>query len=759
MRRSVVVAAALALAACGPHGTSPRPSAAMWPSIDEAFLTAYTETARFTLGTPVVLGVARDGTVVFRRTPPRNRVAELYALDPRTGEERLLASPAALLAGEGEELSDAEKARRERTRTSTRGVVDADLSLDGARVLVPLGERVFVVELAGGKALEVMVGDGFPYDPRLSPDGKTVSFVRDGDLWLVDTGAKDGVAGASVPMTGRSAPPRAAAGAPRQLTRGGGTGAVENGVAEFAAQEELGRTRGYWWSPDGTTILYQHTDASTVDTLYVADPRHPDRAPVPFRYPRAGRPNADVTLQLVAAAGGSPRQVEWDRTRWPYLADVVWDEDGPPTLVVLDRDQNEVAVLAVDAATGATRSLLVETDEAWINVPKGAPLWLPGGAGFLWMTEKPGNWVLEHRGPDGAVIAQLTEPAFGLRSIAGYDADGKAVWVVAGGETSVDDQVFTVPLAGGAPTKITSEPGVHAAVSQHGVSIVNSIGRDAPTPTWKVVSKTGEVPLRSVAEAPPYLPTTVLETVDAGGLSYPAAVTRPRAFDASRTYPVLVKVYGGPHSRTVLDTRRSYLLDQFYADAGFIVVRIDNRGIPGKGRSWERAILRDLATAAVADQAAALRVLGARHREMDMQRVGVFGWSFGGYMAAMLVMQHPELYRAGVAGAPVTDWQLYDTAYTERYMKQPAANVDGYARANVLTYADRLARPLLLIHGITDDNVHFAHTLALVEALYLAGKRAEVVTLSSTHMVPDPKLALAQEKLQLDFFRDHLAPP
>src|SRR5690349_13502296 len=263
MRRSVVVAAALV--ACGPHGASPRPSAAMWPSIDEAFLTAYTETARFTLGTPVVLGVARDGTVVFRRTPPRNRVAELYALDPRTGEERLLASPATLLAGAGEELSDAEKARRERTRTSTRGVVDIDLSVDGTRVLVPLGERVFVVELAGGAAKEVAVGEGFPYDPRLSPDGKTVSFVRDGDIWLVDV---DG-------------------GVSRQVIKGAG-GAIDNGVAEFAAQEELDRTRGYWWSPDGKTVMYQHTDASTVDTLYVADPRHPDKAPVPFRYPRAG---------------------------------------------------------------------------------------------------------------------------------------------------------------------------------------------------------------------------------------------------------------------------------------------------------------------------------------------------------------------------------------------------------------------------------------------------------------------------------------
>lgn len=736
MRRTappLVVAAALA--ACGPHGASPsRASAAMWPPIDEAFLTAYTETARFTLGAPIPLAITRDGIVVFRRTPPRSRVADLYTLDPKTGTEKLLASADQLLGGGGEELSDAEKARRERTRTATRGVVDIDVSLSGARILVPLGERVFVVERDSGAAKEVKLGDGYPYDPRLSPDGKTVAFVSGGEIWLADV---DG------------------SGAPRQLTKGAG-GAIDNGVAEFAAQEELDRTRGYWWSPDGGTILYQHTDASAVDTIYVADARHPEHAPVPFRYPRAGRPNADVTLQLISSAGGTARAVDWDRTKYPYLADVVWDEDGPPTLVVLDRDQNELAVLALDPDTGKTRVLVTETDDAWVNVPVGAPLWLPDGAGFLWMTERPGDWVVEHRAADGSLVAQLTEPSLGARSIAGYDADRKAAWIVAG-DTSTDDHVYTVPIAGGAPTAITSEPGVHGAQSKHGVTIVTSLPRDG-NPAWKVVSRTGEVPLRTVAEAPAELPTTELETVDAGGLGFPAAVTRPRKFDAGRKYPVLVKVYGGPHARQVLDAKRAYLLDQFYADAGFIVVRIDNRGIPGKGRSWERAILRDLSTVAVADQAAALRVLGARHKEMDMSRVGVFGWSFGGYMSAMLLLQHPELYACAVAGAPVTDWALYDTAYTERYMKQPQENPDGYARANVLTYADKLSRPLLLIHGITDDNVHFANTLALIEAFYLAGKRAEVVTLSSTHMVPDPKLALAQEKLQLDFFRDNLAP-
>ena len=200
-------------------------------------------------------------------------------------------------------------------------------------------------------------------------------------------------------------------------------------------------------------------------------------------------------------------------------------------------------------------------------------------------------------------------------------------------------------------------------------------------------------------------------------------------------------------------------MDQWYADAGFIVVRADGRGTPNRGRAWERAILRDLITIPLADQVAALQAVGARHPELDMTRVGVFGWSFGGYFTLHAILQRPDIFKAAVAGAPVTDWAFYDTAYTERYMKTPSQNPDGYKSTSALTYAPKLERPLLIIHGITDDNVHFANTLALIESLYVAGKRAEVITLSATHMVPDPKLNLAREQVQVDFFRQHLGPP
>ena len=202
--------------------------------------------------------------------------------------------------------------------------------------------------------------------------------------------------------------------------------------------------------------------------------------------------------------------------------------------------------------------------------------------------------------------------------------------------------------------------------------------------------------------------------------------------------------------------RDAYVMDQWYADAGFIVMRSDGRGTPDRGRAWERAILEDLITIPLEDQIAALQEMGARHPEMNLARVGVFGWSFGGYFSTLAVLLRPDVFACAVAGAPVTDWSLYDTAYTERYMRTPQTNAAGYARTSAVEHAAKLSRPLLIVHGITDDNVHFAHTLSLVEALYVAGKRAEVITLSATHMVPDPKLNLAREQVQIDFFREHL---
>ena len=499
-----------------------------------------------------------------------------------------------------------------------------------------------------------------------------------------------------------------------------------------------------------------------VDTIYVADARHHDKPPVPFKYPRAGHANAIVDLGMIDAAGGEPRWLTWDVAALPYLARVVWTKSTRvPTIVVLAREQQDLAVLELDLASAAWKPLVTEHDDAWVELPRagslgyaeGTPLWTSADS-FLWQTERHGAWTLEARDRAGHV-RPLTTPDFGLRAIVGVDGDAAIV------EASPDptkQDIWRVPLAGGAPQRITAGDGVSSAQLDHGVLIVHT-GLHAGG--RRIVATAGgkSFSLPSVAEEPSLVPTTQIETVALGGRTHYAAITRPRVFDPRKKYPVLLKVYAGPSVTTVEDARDAYVMDQWYADAGFVVVRSDNRGTPHRDRAWKRAVLEDLITVPMTDQVDALHALGARHAEMDLSRVGVFGWSFGGYFSTMAVLLRPDVFACAVAGAPVTDWQLYDTAYTERYMREPSHNVEGYARTSALTHADKLSRPLLVIQGITDDNVHFAHTLALVEALYGAAKYASVITLSATHMVPDPKLALAREQVQVDFFRSHLGPP
>ena len=698
-----------------------------WPTLDDKLLADAAATFNWRLGTPTPVAITRDGAVLFRRTPPRDFASDLYELGA-DGTVRTLATAADLLGTGEERLSDAEKARRERTRTATRGIVDVDVSEDGKIVLIPLGGKLYLLERATGKRSVIDPG-GAAYDPHLSPDGKAVAFVRDGNVWVAAVGS-----------------------APRQLTRH--AEGFEYGVADFAAQEELRRTRGFWWSPDSKQLVIQRSDLRKIQTLYVADARHNDRPPVPFRYPRAGTPNAIVDLGIVDVhAGGEPRWLTWDHARYEYLVSVQWPPHAPLTAVVADRDQENLAVLTFAPGAAAGKSILTEHDDAWLNAR--SPYWLDDGSNFLWMTERPGQWTLELRAPDGKLVRTLSRPDLGLRDLVGVDDLG-AIVGAASDPTRAD--LWRVPFDGGAATRLTEDDGVSSGGAKHGVIVVTTMLRGGGKKMF-ALTRNGKHDLPSAAEKPSLVPTTKLETVELAGRTHHVAITRPRAFEPARRYPVLLKVYAGPTVTTVYDALDDYVMDQWYADAGFIVVRADGRGTPNRGRDWERVVVKDLITVALADQVDALKAMGARHPELDLARVGVFGWSFGGYFSTMAILLRPDVFKAAVAGAPVTDWALYDTAYTERYMKQPGENPEGYKSTSALTHAAKLSRPLLIIHGITDDNVHFAHTRSLIEALYVAGKRAEVITLSATHMVPDPKLNLAREQVQVDFFRQHLAAP
>lgn len=707
---------------------------------NEDFLRQYAETYRFSLGRPRSAQMAPDGSaVLFLRSQPRSFVQDLYEFDCQSGRERVLLTASQILSGGDERLSAEEKALRERLRLAAQGVARFDLSDDGTKVLVPLSNRLFVVERESGKGAEVKSSaTGFPFDPSLSPDGQRLACVRNGEIYVTDLSS----------------------GEERQITRGAG-GTITNGAAEFVAQEEMNRVHGYWWSPDSRWIAYQQTDTAGMETFHILDPLHPQREPSISPYPRTGTKNASVRLAIVPVAGGESRWIDWNHEKYPYLAQVAWQDTGPLTILVQNRRQTEEILYAVEEQTGALAELLQETDPAWINLASSCPKWLQDGSGFLWLTERTGEWSLELRSRQGKLVRSLTPKRFGLIDLAGVDDERNLVYVTASTDPT-QQHVYSISLAGGKPKKLTSEPGNHSfsfgkrAGGRRSGGYLHSYSLADGRAGTRVCRSDGHVlgELKSVAEEPA-MPKVELLTV--GQRAFRAAIVRPRSFVRGVKYPVIVHVYGGPHALTVNSSPRGSVLQQWLADQGFIVVSLDGRGTPRRGRAWERAIKNNLIDIPLADQVAGLQALGEKYAELDLDRVGITGWSFGGYFSAMAAMRRPDMYKAAVAGAPVCDFRDYDTHYTERYMGLPDENRSGYEAANVVTYCKDLSVPLLIIHGTADDNVYFLHSLKMTEALFRAGKKFEFLPLAGfTHMVPDPDVTVRLQTRIAAFFKQHL---
>ncbi|MFN0010548.1 MAG: prolyl oligopeptidase family serine peptidase [Phycisphaerales bacterium] len=702
--------------------------------VDEAFLNQWAATNRFRLGQPGAFRVLPDGSGVLflRASGPRTFVQDLWKFDAATGTERVVLTAEQVLAGAEEKVTAEEQARRERMRMTSRGISGFSVSEDGKRTLVPLSGRLFVVEFgASGEkptVKELKGAKGVPIDASFSQDGSRVVCVREGEVYITDV----------------------ATGTERKATSGGG-GTVTNGLAEFVAQEEMSRFRGYWLSPDNATLCYQQTDTAGMEQFLIADPLDPGKAGNSWPYPRAGKANAKVKLGLKDAAGApdSPTTwAAWDSEKYPYLASVVWAKNAPLTILVQNRRQTEQVLLEVDDKTGATRELLRETDPAWINLAHSCPKWLPDGSAFLWMTEQDASgddgWRLELRDKTGKVQRVLVPGDARVSDSVQLVENGAAV-LVSRGSSAAGNELWRYPVDGSAPTRVAGGEGVgsHGASTTLKSSVwVHSFSTLDGAQGWEVrdASGAGKVlgGVKSIAEAPPWLPKVEIVTLSEE-LDMRAAIVRPRNFDAAKKYPVINSVYGGPGSTQVGASGRGYLLNQWLADQGFVVVTIDARGTPNRGRAWERAINNDVITIPLDDQARATLALARRYPFMDAQRIGIVGWSFGGYFSAHAAMQRPDVFKAGVAGAPVCDWTDYDTHYTERYLGTPQDNPTGYEKTNVLTYCKDLRVPLLIIHGTADDNVYFMHALKMVQALFLAGKDFEFLPLAGyTHVVPNP---------------------
>ncbi|HEY2956629.1 MAG TPA: prolyl oligopeptidase family serine peptidase [Actinomycetota bacterium] len=749
-----------------------------------SFPRRFARSQRFTLGRPRSFKAAPDGSrVAFLRSDagddPVNRLLVLDldggGGDPPAYRERLVADPVALLGGGREDLPPAERARRERSRERAGGIVAYATDAALRTAAFALAGRLFTVDLAAG-APTVAGGEPRPsapreltvagpvLDPRPDPTGRRAAYVAGGALHLV--GVDDGGGGGQ--LAGEEDP------------------RVTWGLAEFVAAEEMDRDRGYWWAPDGERLAVARVDTTPVRRWWLSDPTSPMLPPASLPYPAAGTPNAEVTLAVVDLDGGRV-EVGWDRDAFPYLVTVVWDEDGPLTLLVQSRDQRVTRLLAADPDSGATRLLREDTDPAWLEIVPGVPAWLPGGR-LVWTADDADTRRLLLDGEP------VTPPGLQVREVLGRHGDGV---LVAASQEPAETHVWSVP-ASGEPLRLSRGAGLHTAVAGGPVLVLTSAGMDDDTPRTVVLRGAERVATITSNVAPLGLVPTVSlhRTTDrelrsalllpsgrpepgggppagggSGGLKSeaPGPVVGgrlepsggpPAGDDLDGPLPVLLNPYGGPHAQRVVAARGAYAEAQWFADQGFAVVITDGRGTPGRGPRWERAIWRDVAGPVLQDQVDALHALAGADERLDLGRVGILGWSFGGWLAALAVLRRPDVFHAAVAGAPVTDWRLYDTHYAERYLGLPDADPDAYRGVNLLVDAARLERPLLLVHGLADDNVVVAHTLRLSAALLAAGRPHAVLPLGGvTHMTSHELVAENLLRLQLAFLRQALGVP
>ncbi|MFE0415968.1 S9 family peptidase [Streptomyces tendae] len=698
----------------------------------DSFPKRHARTQRFTLGAPRSFTVAPDGSrVAFLRSGTgEDRANSLWVLDVEEGGERIAADPRALLGGTEERLSPEERARRERSREGGAGIVGYATDSAVELAAFALSGRLFAAELRVGTARELPT-PGPVIDPRPSPDGRHVAYVAQGALRIV--GAEgDG---------------------DRALAEADGEG-VTYGLAEFVAAEEMSRSRGFWWSPESDRLLVARVDDTPVQRWWISDPAHPGRDPQHVPYPAAGTANADVRLFLVGLDGGRT-EVLWDRARYPYLARVHWSAAGAPLLLVQARDQRSQLFLAVDTESGTTRMVHADEDPIWLELFPGVPCWSPSGQ-LVRIADEGGARVL-------AVGERLlTGAQLHLRAVLDVGADDVLVSASAGEEATEAEtgevHVYRVNELG--VERLSQEPGVHSAVRAGGVTVLVSATLDRPGARVRVL-RDGKTlaTVASYAEDPGLSPRVTL--TQGGARRVPCAVLMPTDYHGDTPLPVLLDPYGGPHGQRVVAAHNAHLTSQWFADQGFAVVVADGRGTPGRSPAWEKAVKDDVAAVVLQDQVDTLHALAADF-PLDLDRVAIRGWSFGGYLAALAALRRPDVFHAAVVGAPVTDLRLYDTHYQERYLGDPGEQPDVYRRNSVIDDAGLVDaaephRPMMVIHGLADDNVVVAHSLRLSSALLAAGRPHEVLPLSGvTHMTPQESVAENLLLLQVDFLKRSL---
>ncbi|MGB2899979.1 MAG: DPP IV N-terminal domain-containing protein [Candidatus Acidiferrum sp.] len=663
---------------------------------------------------------------------------EVWVMDAANGERRLLVAADKL---ETILLADFSKPSQA-TGLGRRAPAQYQWAPDGAAILFQGPTALAWLDLKSQAARTLVSGKAALADPKISPDGKFVSFVRNHNLWLVNL----------------------ADGKERAITQGG-TEEIRKGELDWVYPEELEIKSAYWWSPDSSAIAYLEMDERKVSQYPLVDFSSPSGEAELERYPVVGGANPVVHVLVVSVWGGEPRAMDIGAETDIYIPRVNWLNDSKHIAIQrLNREQNTLDLLVANAATGKTRTALSEQDPNWVNVSDDL-YFFKDGKRFLWSSERTGYRHLYLYDLDGKLLGQITKGEWEVTSLNAVEESKGTVYFTATEKSPLERHLYRVDVDGSGFARISKEEGTHDAVlAPNAAAFYDTYSNTAAPPRQDLYRAAGSrvalINENKVTELTDYRlsPVEFLTVKSREGVLLNACIIKPPNFDAQKKYPVLVSTYGGPHAQVVRNAwgGSNFLWHELMAQKGYIIFLLDNRGSAGRGHVFERALHLRLGAQELSDQRDGVQYLKSLPY-VDASRIGIWGWSYGGHMTLHAMFEAGDDFKAGFAGGPVTDWHYYDSIYTERYLGLPQKNEKGYRDSSPVKYAAQLKGKLLIAHGAGDDNVHFANTLTVINELIEAGKYVEVLAFPGRgHGVSDPPARRVLMQRVTQFFLDNL---